>query len=301
MRDTNYLYEIKNKRLFPLENLHGLTVLREPIFLMPSDKDPMIDVFYNNISHELRTPLNVVLGSLQLFDMMGDDLFQSYNRNKFKAYNNLMKKNCFRLLRVINNLIDSSKFESGNFSLCLANRNIVETLEKIFNEAKPYAAEKGIKIKLKTKSKKIITAYDEDKFSRSILNIISNAIKFTSKKGSINISIREKDRRIYIAIKDTGIGIPEDKKEKIFDRFMQVDSTLSRSYEGSGLGLSIANSLVKLHGGMISVKSQLGKGSTFTIELPVRIIEEVISPTTVKKDDNHSLGENAKIELSDTN
>ena len=294
MGDIKYYYENEN-------NSHGgyqHVLLREPIFKLSNNSGPSKDVLYNNIYHELRTPLNVVLGSIQLFEMMDEDLFQEYNRNKFRAYNNLMKKNCFRLLRAINNLIDSSKLDSGNLNLYLANHNIVETLEDIVNNAKPYAADKGLKITLKTKYKEIITAFDQEKLTRAVLNLISNAIKFTQ-KGNICVEIRKKENTIYISIKDTGIGIPEDKIDSIFDPFMQVDSSLSRNYEGSGLGLSIAKSIVDLHNGHISVKSRLGKGSTFTIELPIRLVKENESQAFIGREFMPNHEENIKVELSD--
>lgn len=295
MGDIKYLYEKENNDS-GTDYQHVL--LKEPIFRLSKNYGPPKDVFYNNIYHELRTPLNVVLGSIQLFEMMDDDLFLGCNRNKFRAYNNLMKKNCFRLLRAINNLIDSSKLDSGNLNLYLANHNIIETLEGIVNNAKPYAEDKGLKISLKTKYKNITTAFDEEKLSRAVLNLISNAIKFTQ-KGNINVEVKKKEKTIYISIKDTGIGIPEDKIDSIFDPFIQVDSSLTRNYEGSGLGLSIAKSIVDLHNGQLKVKSRVGKGSTFTIELPVRLINENEAHTITVKEFTPDPGENIKIELSD--
>ncbi len=290
---TKYLYENENDNLPAVD--YPYVLLKEPIF---QSNEKARDAFYNNISHELRTPLNVVLGSIQLFEMMGDDLFLSYNHNKFRAYNSLMKKNCFRLLRVINNLIDSSKLDSGNLSLCIANHNIVETIKSIVNSTKPYAREKGLKIKFKSKSREIITAFDEDKLSRVVLNLISNAIKFTP-KGCICVEVRKKEDNIYIAINDTGIGIPDDKIDSIFERFIQVDSSLTRGYEGSGLGLSIAKSIVELHSGKLRVKSRVGKGSTFTIELPLKTIEECEAQNITGKEFTLNPVENVKIELSD--
>ena len=295
MGDIKYLYQKGNN------NSHGNyqhVLLKEPIFKLSDNSGPSREVLYNNIYHELRTPLNVVLGSIQLFEMMDDDLFQENNRNKFRAYNSLMKKNCFRLLRAINNLIDSTKFDSGGLNLYLANYNIVETLEGIVDNAKPYAQDKGLKITLKSKYKEIITAFDQEKLTRAILNLISNAIKFTQ-KGYICVEVKKKEDIIYIAIKDTGIGIPEDKIDSIFDPFIQVDSSLTRNYEGSGLGLSIAKSIVDLHNGHISVKSRVGKGSTFTIELPVRLVKENEAHTTFKREFIPYPGENIMIELSD--
>lgn len=294
MGDIKYLYESENNSHSGYQHV----LLREPIFKLSNTSGPSKEMLYNNIYHELRTPLNVVLGSIQLFEMMDDDLFQEYNRNKFRAYNNLMKKNCFRLLRAINNLLDSSKLDSGNLNLYLANHNIVKTLEDIVNDAKPYAEDKGLKISLKTKYKEIITAFDQEKLTRAILNLISNAIKFTQ-KGRICVEIKKKENSIYISIRDTGIGIPEDKIDSIFDPFIQVDSSLSRKYEGSGLGLSIAKSIVDSHNGHISVKSRVGKGSTFTIELPVRLVKENESQAFMGREFIPYPGENIKVELSD--
>ena len=295
MENASFLCEMANKDLVSVDYPH--TTLKEPIF--SKENEILTDIFYNNISHELRTPLNVVMSSIQLFEMMGDDIFLSYNRNKFKLYNSLMKKNCFRLLRVINNLIDSSKFDSGNISLRIDNHNIVKTLNEIIENTKSYAKEKGLKITLKSKNKKIITAFDEDKLTRAILNIISNALKFTPRGGRISIDVKKKAEYIYIVIEDTGIGIPEDKIDSIFERFVQADSTTTRNHEGIGIGLSIANSIVNLHDGEISVKSELGKGSVFKIMLPVKTVEEDEDLATSGKAVVLSPCENAKIELSD--
>lgn len=295
MENISFLCETANKDLVPID--YPNTTLKEPIF--SKENEILTDIFYNNISHELRTPLNVVMSSIQLFEMMGDDIFLSYNHNKFKSYNSLMKKNCFRLLRVINNLIDSSKFDSGNISLRIDNHNIVKTLNEIIENTKSYAKEKGLKITLKSKNKKIITAFDEDKLTRAILNIISNALKFTPRGGRISIDVKKKAEYIYIVIEDTGIGIPEDKIDSIFERFVQADSTTTRNHEGIGIGLSIANSIVNLHDGEISVKSELGKGSVFKIMLPVKTVEEDEDLATSGKAVVLSPCENAKIELSD--
>ncbi len=295
MGNISFLSEMDNKNLLSVD--YHRTTLTEPALL--KENDHLNDVFYNNISHELRTPLNVVMSSIQLFEMMGDDLFLSYNHTKFKAYYSLMKKNCFRLLRIINNLIDSSKLYSGDTHLNIDNHNIVEMLDGIINNSKPYVKEKGLKIKLKSKNKEIIAAFDEYKLSRAILNLISNAIKFTPEGGSISVDVKEKDKCVYIAIKDNGIGIPDDKIDSIFERFIQVDNTTTRNYEGGGLGLSIANSIVNLHDGQISVKSRLGKGSVFTIMLPVKIVEEDKNGPTSGKMFSPAPAENVKIELSD--
>jgi signal transduction histidine kinase len=154
-------------------------------------------MFLNNIAHELRTPINVVLGSIQLFEMMGDDLFLLYNRNKFKVYNNIMKQNCYRLLRAVNNLIDISRIESGSFCLFLANHDIVDIVNEIIKNAKVYAAKKGITLKFNSANKEILTAFDEDKISRVILNLLSNAIKFTPDGGSISFNKSKRRKGLH--------------------------------------------------------------------------------------------------------
>lgn len=296
MKDANTLYKV-SKREFLASELPSRHVLMKNTFSSLREYDPSKDIYLNNIAHELRTPINVVLGSIQLFEMMGDDLFHMYNRNKFKVYNNIMKKNCYRLLRVVNNLIDVSRIEADSFSLCVSNRNIVDIVKEIIDNTEKYTAEKGIALKFHAYSKTIVTAFDEDKLSRALLNLLSNAIKFTGKGGTINVTVKKKAETIYISVKDTGIGIPEDQLNNIFKRFSQVDKTLSRSHEGGGIGLSLADSIVRLHDGIISVKSKPGKGSTFTIELPVKIIDDNREITGSEL--NLSPAEKVKIELSD--
>lgn len=263
---------------------------------------PNDEMFLNYFAHELRTPINVVLGSIQLFEMMGDDLFMLYNRSKFKVYNSIMKQNCFRLLRVVNNLIDVSRLESDNFSLFISNHDIVGMVSEIVKSAKPYAEKKGLSLKFRSVKKELVTAFDENKLSRAIINLLSNAIKFTPEGGSVSISIRLKQEMVYIIVKDTGIGMPSDHLDKIFKPFVQVDKTLSRNHEGGGLGLYLAESIVRLHEGTIDVKSSPGKGSVFTIALPLKEVDD--KPINGEKEGSGtelhlSPAEKVKIEFSD--
>ncbi|NLL95491.1 MAG: HAMP domain-containing histidine kinase [Clostridiaceae bacterium] len=299
MRNANALYKLDANKILASE--YPLQQTPEKNSLSASSRDfcPTDEMFLNNIAHELRTPINVVLGSIQLFEMMGDDLFLLYNRNKFKVYNNIMKQNCYRLLRAVNNLIDISRIESGSFCLFLANHDIVDIVNEIIKNAKVYAAKKGITLKFNSANKEILTAFDEDKISRVILNLLSNAIKFTPDGGSISVSIRANAEKVYISVKDTGIGIPADQLDNIFKRYVQVEKTLSKNYEGGGIGLFLADSIVRLHEGTISVKSSPEKGSTFTIELPVKKIDKIQSKKELGSELNLSPAETVKIELSD--
>ena len=155
--------------------------------------------------------------------------------------------------------------DSGFFKLNVSNENIVESIEDIVQSVSEYIKGKGLNIVFDTNTEEKIIAFDPEKIERIILNLISNAIKFTNLGGTIFIDLIDKGDTIEILVKDTGIGMDKKHLNNIFKRFHQIDKSLSRNAEGSGIGLSLVKSLVKLHGGKISVDSEVGKGSTFKI------------------------------------
>ncbi|MFL0247481.1 sensor histidine kinase [Clostridium sp. WILCCON 0185] len=246
--------------------------------------------FFSSMSHELKTPLNVIFSALQVLDL--------YNSNdKTIKYSNIMKQNCYRLLRLINNLIDMSKIDSGYLTLNLGNYNIIEIIEEITLSVTDFIEAKGLSIIFDTDVEEKVISCDPDKIERIILNLLSNAIKFTNPGGEIKVNIYDKGQSINIVIEDTGIGIPEDKYTIIFDRFKQVDKSLQRNHEGSGIGLSIVKSLVEMHGGTIDIQSTLGKGSKFSILLPALVAH--ITPENIIRDSISSNIERIHIEFSD--
>lgn len=230
--------------------------------------------FFANLSHELRTPLNVILSALQYVELIHEnyDEHQHYSLDSYKKYTSIMKQNSYRLVRIVNNLIDITKIDSGYFELNLENYNIVEVIEEISLSVASYAETNGLSILFDTDVEEKIIACDANIIERIMLNLISNAIKFTDSGGQISINVYDLSDAIQISIKDTGIGIAEDKQASIFERFVQVDKSLSRNREGSGIGLSLVKSLVELHGGTIELVSGLNKGSNFIISLPVYVI-----------------------------
>ncbi|AEY68085.1 MASE3 domain-containing protein [Clostridium sp. BNL1100] len=251
----------------------------------------LLTEFFSNISHELKTPLNVILGAIQILNLPHDfELPYTFEENLNK-YHKVMKQNCYRLLRLVNNLIDLSKFDSGFLKLNLCNQNIVNVVEEITLSVADYVENRGLSITFDTDCEEKIIAVDADKIERIILNLLSNSIKFTDKGGSILISMSDRGDRISISVRDTGIGIPKDKLETIFERFGQVDKTLTRNREGSGIGLSLVKTLVEMHGGIIKISSIEGHGSQVYMELPVKVIHDesisanraVISRTNVEK------------------
>jgi methyl-accepting chemotaxis protein len=166
-----------------------------------------------------------------------------------------------------------SKIDSGFYKLNLRNENIVEIVKNIVESVEVYIKGKGLNIVFDSKLKEKVIACDPEKFDRLMLNLISNAIKFTNRDGYIYINIDEKDGFVSISVRDTGVGIDRKSFKAIFRRFHQVNKTLSRNTEGSGIGLSLVKSIVEMHNGRIHVDSEIGKGSVFTVELPVKTVE----------------------------
>lgn len=228
--------------------------------------------FLATMSHELKTPLNIILGCVQLLENcdVEDEEFIHY----FNKYIYMQKQNSYRLLRLINNIIDINKLETNHFNFRPMNNDIVKVVEDITMSIVEYTKLKNINIIFDTDMEEKIIAFDSDMMERIILNLLSNAIKFTEVGGQIEVNINNTEGLVIISVKDNGIGIPEDKLDIIFERFSQVDSPLKKRAEGSGVGLHLVKALVELHEGSISVESKLGQGTEFIVGLPDRLIDE---------------------------
>ncbi|WP_238886912.1 ATP-binding protein [Clostridium sp. YIM B02551] len=248
-----------------------LKMLEEKLLLEKTlEYDKIKTDFLSNISHELRTPLNIILSSVQVLGMYTDDEGK-INIGKIKNYLKLMKQNCYRLLRLVNNFLDITKIDAGFYKLNRKNSDIINIVEEISSSVVEYLKGKNIELIFDTEVEEKIISCDEEKIERIILNLLSNAIKFTEADGCIKVNIYDRISEIIISIKDTGCGIPEDKLQTIFDRFTQVESSLARKKEGSGIGLNLVKSLVEMHGGTIEVKSKLTKGTEFLVHLPALV------------------------------
>lgn len=251
------------------------------------------------LSHELKTPLNIIFSSVQLLESCYKNNPLMTRADIFLKYSNIMRNNCYRLTRLINNIVDMSKIELGFFSLRLKNNNIIKIIEDITLSIVEYASLKNISIIFDTEIEEKIISCDSEKIERIMLNLLSNAIKFTEAGGNISVTIYDGSEYILISVKDNGIGIPENMLEKIFDTFTQVDGSLRRNAEGSGIGLSIVKSLVEMHGGGVNVISQLGIGSEFIIKMPINIIEYEVNADNQEESNLNNYVENVKIEFSD--
>ena len=252
--------------------------------------------FLVNISHELKTPLNVIFATVQLFSMYCTSGTLDDKKNSIIKYLDSIKQNSYRLSKLINNIVDLSKIEAGFFELNLSNNNIVEVVEEIVMSVTNFTDIKGLIIIFDTDIEEKIIACDPEKIERIVLNLISNAIKFSGESHEIFVNVKDKNEFVEISVKDNGIGIEDKYLDMIFDRFKQVDKSLSRNAEGTGIGLSLVKSIVELHGGSICVKSEFGKGSTFTVLLPSRnVLNENMIYSNKVKSENQSI----QVELSD--
>jgi signal transduction histidine kinase len=218
---------------------------------------------------------------------------------KVKKYIRIIRQNANRQLRLVNNLLDITRANAGSIKVNKRNIDIVFITKAITESVYEFSSQKGIDVTFTSSFSEKIIALDDEKYERIILNLLSNAIKFTPKGKNINVNIYSVKENVCIDVKDSGIGIPKDKIDIIFDKFGQVDSSLSRQAEGSGIGLSLVKKFVEALGGSISVKSEIDYGSTFTVLLPNEtVLEEKHEKLMVDLMDNR-LVQTTNIEFSD--
>lgn len=227
------------------------------------------DEFLYLITHEFRTPMAVVNSALQAIDL----IYKKEVTPHIAKYLNTIRQNTNRQLRLVNNLLDITRISSGNIKLNCSNFDVVYLTRSIVKSVDVYAKQKGVNISFKSSVIKKITFLDEEKYERILLNLLANALKFTPKGHGIFVYVFTKRRKgqnmIHIEVKDEGIGIPRDRQHVIFERFGQVDSSLSRRAEGTGLGLHLVKLLIDAFHGEIILESELNQGSTFTVILPI--------------------------------
>ncbi len=221
--------------------------------------------FLANMSHELRTPLNSIIGYSQILSSNRAGYLQE---NELK-YSSNINKSGEHLLELINGILDIAKIESGKIKLEPESFNVSKLIEESLILIKPLAARKSISIIFDHKQDLQDVHADRTRVRQIMHNLLSNAIKFTPENGSITVNSVSSNNDVQISVSDTGIGIPKEFHEKIFDPFEQVDSALNRKYEGTGLGLALVKKFVEMHGGRVWVESKEGRGSTFTFSLPV--------------------------------
>jgi hypothetical protein len=228
------------------------------------EMDKLRTHFFANISHELRTPLTLSIAPLEsVMQQEYGKINEEQNRFLKIIHNNSMK-----LLNLINNLLDLSKVEAGKSKVSIYKTNIVPQIERLVEPTKITAEKRNIKVNYIRPIDELFLYLDVEKFEKIIMNLLSNALKFTGEEGSIEIKIEDSDKQVSISVADTGIGIKENDLPHIFERFRQVDGSSNREYEGTGIGLSLVKEFTELLHGEIKVTSDYGKGTTFTMIFP---------------------------------
>ncbi|WP_238899758.1 PAS domain-containing sensor histidine kinase [Clostridium sp. YIM B02500] len=255
----------------------------------------MKDEFLSIISHEFRTPLNVINSAVQAMEYI---CFNELSNNT-KKYLGMIKLNAFRQLRLVNNILDITSSNLKSTKINRKNIDIVFFIDVIVEAVRSYASKKEIGLILETSYKEFMVAIDNEKFERILLNLLSNAIKFTSDNKKITVRFNALKENIFIEVSDEGIGISSAKIDTIFEQFGQVDSSLSRQVEGTGLGLSLVKKFVEELGGRIFVNSKVGKGSAFIVMLPNEKVTETYDYRSSKEFFYNHILESTKVEFSD--
>ena len=221
--------------------------------------------YFVNLSHELRTPLNVIYSTQQLIIELNK---KGILKESLDNYMDIIGRNSKRLLKMINDIIDTTKMESGCYHLNITETNIVYLVEESVLTLKDYIEGRGVNLIVDPEMEEKTINCDNDAIERCIINLVSNAAKFTEAGDSITVRIIEEKSQVKIEVIDTGIGIAEEYHETIFNRFNQIVDNNSEKNGGSGLGLTITRQIIELHKGKIYVESKIGEGSKFTIILP---------------------------------
>lgn len=256
------------------------------------ESDRLKSAFLANMSHEIRTPMNGILGFTGLLKepkLTGEEQ---------QKYISIIEESGARLLNIINDIISISKIESRQMDITLSETNLNDLIQTIFSFFKPVAEQKGLQLLMKNihSQEKAVIVTDREKVFAVLSNLIKNSIKFTE-FGYVNFGYHKKDNFIEFLVTDTGLGISENQKGIIFERFRQVNESIDRNYEGAGLGLSISKAYVEMLGGKIWVESSLGKGSTFYFTVPNSIspkAEITVDDTIESHDENF---ENKKLKI----
>jgi signal transduction histidine kinase len=250
----------------------ALAIQNAQLFQEIDDKGRQLEVaskhksqFLANMSHELRTPLNAILGYTEL---ILDNIYGEAPE-KMRTVIERVQTNGKHLLGLINDVLDLSKIEAGQLTLSLSDYSLAELVQGVYVAVEPLASQKSLALTTKVAKGLPPGRGDERRLAQVLLNLVGNAIKFTE-QGEVAIEASAANGAFNVAVRDSGPGIAAADQQKIFEEFQQVDNTSTRQKGGTGLGLAISKRIVEMHGGRILVDSELGKGSIFTIRLPVK-------------------------------
>jgi signal transduction histidine kinase len=221
--------------------------------------------FLATMSHELRTPLNAIIG---FSEMMLREVLGPLGNEQYRTYIGDIHESGTHLLQIINDILDLSKIEAGRMELEVSEFDLPQAIQNALVLVRERAIRRGITLGSTIDTRLGMISGDERKVKQVLLNLLSNALKFTPEGGQIDVAARLHDNRAEVSVADTGIGIAPTDQDAVFEEFRQVGSA-DKKAEGTGLGLALSRKFIELHGGKIWVQSELGRGSTFTFTLPV--------------------------------
>lgn len=227
--------------------------------------------FILNISHDLRSPLNIILSVLQCYK---DDYKDIKKYGKCQDHMDVIKRNSYKILKLVNNLIDTTKLEKNHYSIKRENLDIINLIEWNISSIDKYAKQKEISLVFDTNVEECIMAVDPEAIDRIIMNLISNAIKFSPKGSNIYINAWKSINQLTISVRDEGIGIPKEEQNTIFNRFVQSSRNKKSENSGSGIGLDLVRYLTQAHNGSIELKSEENSGCEFIIKLPIERLQD---------------------------
>ena len=262
-----------------------------------TELDQLKTRYFNNISHEFRTLITLIKGPIE--DAIEDAFEDKRTSQKRRASLELVRRNANRLMKLVNQLLDIAKIDKGTMNLVLIEANVFDFVYAIAVSFISLAESKGIQYRYHLPSTVTWEWFDDDKLEKIISNLLSNAFKYTDEGGKVLLELRQLEKQngmeniLEIDVSDTGHGIPKEEKEKIFDRFYQAEAHLKKVEGGTGIGLALAHDLVKLMHGTITVQSEVGSGSIFTVQIP-------LGKDHLKKNE-FTLGEKRKEAMEESN
>jgi signal transduction histidine kinase/DNA-binding response OmpR family regulator len=270
---TNYMFtehDLESVQVFVFHTALIITAMRNQLAII--ELDNLKTEFLANVSHELRTPLMAISGAIELLHGIAKNLAEN---EKGKMFLDMISRNIDRMRYLVNDLLDFSRMETGIIRVIKKPFDFSQIIRETTQDLAAKAHEKRIDLSFKSfAGEKLEISADRERIKQVLINLIVNAIKFTPEGGTVEVGCSIKNSSdVEFHIKDSGIGIPDDKFNKIFEKFYQVDGSVSRSQQGFGLGLAIVKAIIDAHGGTIKVESELGKGANFIVNLPGSILK----------------------------
>jgi signal transduction histidine kinase len=260
INNVNFYQALEQERASLEENVQRRTKELNEAYEHLKEMDQVKSQFFANVSHEIRTPLTLSIGPVEKL-LREASLDDGQYSQLASVYNNQL-----RLMKLINELLDFAKLESGRLQFEFRPEEVVTTVKYFVGTLEGAAQNREITLQQELPEEAVELYLDRDKFEKIVMNLLSNAFKFTPDGGTIGVAIQHDEQNVFLQISDTGVGIPKEKQASIFDRFSQADSSEKRQYEGTGIGLAMVKEYVERHGGTIDVESEEGEGATFRVQ-----------------------------------